>query len=189
MASAVDICNDALGRVGANPITSLDDNSTEAKECKKKFPTCRDLLLEEFDWRFATQRFALAAEVDEPVYEFGYAYTLPSQVMRVLAVTDGGGVPIEWQTEGRSVLTGTAGPLYLKAIVRADDPSTWPALFREALSYRLSAEVCVPLAGDKGLFQFLDAKAEMLAKRAQNRDGGQGRSRQTTVNEITSARH
>lgn len=189
MASVVDICNDAIGRVGGRGITSLEDEATEARECKKKFPIYRDMLLEEFDWRFATQRFELAANVDEPVYEYGYSFTLPSQVMRVLNASDGSDTAIEWQAEGRTILTGYEGPLYVKAIVRVDDPTVWPALFRDALSYRLAAEICVPLSGDKSLYQFLDAKAEMLVKRAQNRDGGQGRSRVTTMNDITGARY
>ena len=54
MSSAVKICNEALLRVGAKTITSLDDDTTEAKVCKVVYKSERDELLDEYDWRFAT---------------------------------------------------------------------------------------------------------------------------------------
>jgi hypothetical protein len=70
-----------------------------------------------------------------------------------------------------------------------DDPAKFPPTFEDALSYCISSEIVMPLVNDKGLYQFLYQVADRKVKEAQNRDGGQGRSKQATANEITSARY
>jgi hypothetical protein len=191
MSSAVEICNEALLRVGAKTITSLDDNTTEAKVCKATYEAELQDLLDCYDWRFATVCIALAADVAEPVNPvYGYGYTLPSTVVRVLGADDGTGqYLIEWEREGDKVLCGIAGPLYLKVIQYIDDPAKFPPTFEGALSYCISSEIVMPLVNDKGLYQFLYQVADRKVKEAQNRDGGQGRAKQATANEITSARY
>ena len=56
MASQVEICNDALRMLAGRSITSIDDDSAEARVCKALYPLTRDEMLDEFDWRFATTR-------------------------------------------------------------------------------------------------------------------------------------
>ena len=56
MASAVDICNLALGHIGNKAeITAIvpPDGSAEAAQCGKFYPIARDECLSEFDWGFA----------------------------------------------------------------------------------------------------------------------------------------
>jgi hypothetical protein len=188
MSSAVEICNEALGRIGAQPITSLDDASTEAKVCKVLYESELEELLDEHDWRFATTRLEVAADVAEPVYGWGYSYTLPSTVIRVLEADDGTG-NLNWQREGNQVMCDNSGPIYLKVITKVTDPSRFPPTFEDALAYRISAEACMPLAQNQALYQFLYQVAERKTKEAQNRDGGQGRTLQATINDLTSARY
>lgn len=190
MASSVDICNDALRQLGARPITSLDDDSTEAQVMKALYPLRRDELLEDFDWRFATVRLELAADVDEPVSDWGYSYTLPSTVLRVLRCDDGSSeYAIDWEVEGRKIMAGISGPLYVVAIQRVEDTSIFPPGFRAALSAWIAADACTPLTENEAKTQRLLQVAAMKTKMAQNRDGGQGRTRVTTANDITSARY
>lgn len=51
----VDLCNRALGRLGAASITALDgsDTSDEATQCALHYAETRDALLRRYPWRFA----------------------------------------------------------------------------------------------------------------------------------------
>jgi hypothetical protein len=176
--SPVDICNDALRRVGAATITSLDDNTTEAKVCKGAYEDERDTLLDEHNWVFATTRFSLARDVAEPDWGYSYAYTLPSTVIRVLSADDATlQGEMDWQREGGKILCDNAGPIHVRAIQRVEDATTFPPTFADALSYAIAAEICVPLTGNHSLYRDLLAVAEKKATEAANRDASQGRAR------------
>ena len=67
MASVVEICNRALSNIGnSRSINSLTEASKEAGECSLHFEACRDAVLSDFDWNFATKRVALADTSNPP---------------------------------------------------------------------------------------------------------------------------
>lgn len=88
MASAVDICNLALGHLGDNAtVTSIDppEGSAQAEHCARFYPIARDSLLEMHFWNFTMRRIVLASlTADWP--EWKYAYALPADVLNVIAV-------------------------------------------------------------------------------------------------------
>jgi len=54
MASEVDICNQALQAIGTRTsMTSLDEDSPEARQCQLVYSSCRDQLLRAAHWDFA----------------------------------------------------------------------------------------------------------------------------------------
>lgn len=68
MASVVEICNRALSNIGnSRSINSLTEASKEAGECSLHFEACRDAVLSDFDWNFATKRVALADTSNPPL--------------------------------------------------------------------------------------------------------------------------
>lgn len=90
MASAVDICNLALGYLGdtAN-IASIDppEGSAQADHCATFYPLARDALLEMHDWGFATKRVVLAPLVGT-VSQWAYCYAAPSDLVNTISVLD-----------------------------------------------------------------------------------------------------
>lgn len=68
MASALDICNLALIRIGEEPITGSTDppnipgSEPKALACNAVYETHRDILLETFPWRFAKRMIELDIE-------------------------------------------------------------------------------------------------------------------------------
>lgn len=68
MASALDICNLALLRIGQEPITGADDppnltgDDPAVVACNALYETYRDMLLEKAPWRFAKRTISLAVE-------------------------------------------------------------------------------------------------------------------------------
>ena len=88
MASAVDICNLALGHLGDNAtVASIDppEGSAQAEHCARFYPIARDSLLEMASWNFAMRRSFLA-QVTNTWPEWKYAYAVPSDVLNIVAV-------------------------------------------------------------------------------------------------------
>ncbi len=73
MSSVVDICNRALSKAHVSArIGSLDAKTTEARQCKLHYATCRDDALSLHPWSFARKRIEIAADATPP--EFGYKW-------------------------------------------------------------------------------------------------------------------
>ena len=62
MASAVDICNLALQRLGAKSIGALTEDTTAGRECNRVYEHARDSELRSHQWSFARTRVEVAAD-------------------------------------------------------------------------------------------------------------------------------
>lgn len=88
MASAVDICNLALGYLGDNAtVSSLNppDGSAQAQHCARFYPIARTSAIEMAAWDFATKR-AYLGQVSNSWPMWCYAYAMPSDALSVLAI-------------------------------------------------------------------------------------------------------
>lgn len=89
MTTDVDICNLSLAHLGDSAtVTSLTppEGSAQAEHCSRFYPIARDSLLEQHDWKFNTRRVTGALLTEAPLIGWLYAYAMPANVMRVLAV-------------------------------------------------------------------------------------------------------
>jgi hypothetical protein len=147
--SVVQIVNNALIRIGASAITSLTENSEAARAANLVYEQIRDATLRDHIWNFAVKRIALAQEVDTPAFEYSFQYALPSDCLRVLQMQE---KDMIYKIEGRKLLTdeGSAKIMYIS---RVTDPNEFDAMFVEALSARLAAELSIPLAESSTLYQ------------------------------------
>ena len=187
--SEVSLCNGALARMGQTRfIQALDEATTEAKLCNLFYPQCRDRLLRDYPWRWATRAFTLAmrnSEPDNPKWE--YAYANPSACIRVQSILPNDDdiedarlydelmhssvvIPFEVQqtTDGISILTNKKNAVAL-CTRRVTDPMEFPTAFADALQWRLAVELALPLTGGKtglrdNLMQYyLSAKSDAEA--------------------------
>lgn len=141
MASETDICNRALQKMGAGRITSINEDSPDARECKRAFSIVRDAELRRHVWGFATRRQTLAASTTAPAFGYSYAFPLPSDYLRLhpdAQVTD-------WSIEyvagvGRCILTDDGESLNVRYIARITDTAQYDALFVEAFAAKLALE-------------------------------------------------
>ncbi len=183
MASEVSICNQAIAWLGGTLITSLDDNSTEAKLCKATYASVRDAVLEARDWTFAIGRHDLPVSATAPINGYANAFPIPSDVLRILGVLDND----DWQVEGQDIVTNE-GAVSIKAVVRVTDPNRFSALFVQALAARLAADLAIPLTQSRELqkqhYQIYNDKLD----EAVTNDGMQGKSRKITSNWLQSSR-
>lgn len=83
----VTICNSALIKLGADRISSLNEDNKRAALCKEQYPKNRDDLLLLHPWNFAITRIELAlvsSEVYDPGFEFEKVFAIPNDVLRIL---------------------------------------------------------------------------------------------------------
>ena len=78
MSSAVEICNLALSHLGSSGIDALDERSEAAAACTTFYAICRDMVLRDAPWPFATKMQALALVEEDPNTEWGFSYRYPS---------------------------------------------------------------------------------------------------------------
>lgn len=156
MASEVEICNQALTKVGATRITSLLDDTPQAKTLNAIYSVKRDAELAAKPWTFAIKRASLPASATPPAFGWSYSYPLPSDFLALVQVGDDwsmyesdGGALFEIESDqatGRmALLTDQAAPLNVRYVYRVTNAGLFHPLFVEALACRLAAEVCEPL--------------------------------------------
>lgn len=179
MVSEVSICNQALGWLGENLITSLDDPSRNANLCRDNYPFLRDAVLEERMWTFATDR-AVSTVADLDAWGVQYKHPLPLEWLAVYRVyctpgaTPDQGWPAKgWRREGAYVLTQES-TVYMWGVKRISDTGKFTQLFVQALAARLAADLAMPITEDRQ--KQADAWNLYQAKLAEAaaRDGAQG---------------
>ena len=146
--SVVQIVNNALVKIGANAILTLTEDSEAARAANLIYEQIRDSCIRDHVWNFAVNRVELAQNSTAPAFEFSYQYNLPSDCLRVLQMED---MSTLYKIEGGKLLTdeGTAKILYL---ARVEDVNLFDAMFVEALSARLAAELSVTLSESNTLY-------------------------------------
>ena len=137
MASVVDICNGALNQLGASTILSLTEDSKNARLCNSRYTQVRDALFRTHPWNCLQTRLELAASSDSPAWGFTYAYTLPTNCLRLLRVLD---YDSNYKVEGRKILSN-ASTMKILYISRITDPNEYDELLRETLSAALGADI------------------------------------------------
>lgn len=171
MASEVGICNSALTKIGAGRIVALDDGSKNANACAELYPKLRDDLLRRHAWNFACVRLKLARLAAAPAFGYAYAYQLPSDWLRTVAVyeDDAGQALAEYRVEGRTILS-SAEALYIVYVRAVGDPNDMPSDFREALASMLACDLAVPIAQSSSLRQEMDQAFRDALARAKSVD-------------------
>lgn len=140
--SAVDLCNSALVRLGANTITSFADNSPEARQCAIAYDTNRRDELRRNKWNFAITRVTLAPDATAPAFDYLYQFTIPSNCLRVLRPATAG---LDWKIEGRKILTNDSATLYLRYIADIEEVPLFDASFTSVFTISLATDMCEKL--------------------------------------------
>ncbi|MBA4259155.1 MAG: hypothetical protein C0446_08320 [Chitinophaga sp.] len=141
--SVVDICNNALVRLGGKTITSLSDGDKTANTCSVIYERTRDTLLRMHLWNFAIKRETLAAETSSPNFEYAYQFPLPSDFIRVKALYN---TNQPYKIEGSKLLTDSS-TCELIYVSKVTDVTKFDPLFTESLTLLLAINLAFPLMG------------------------------------------
>jgi hypothetical protein len=153
MASAVDIANSALTKLGADRILNMNDAQKEARDINAIFTMRRDALLRAYNWSFAMTRASLSALADAPTWGYSYFYQMPSDCVRVVQVSDewvvnsladyiSGPDAEPYRIEGRKIATDFGAPLKIRYVQRITDTGNFDAMFTEAFACDLAYHAC-----------------------------------------------
>ena len=146
MASKISLVNIALTRLGVEAITSFEEDSKAAKSANIYYDQIIEDVLSQHHWNFATSRVELALNSISPAFEYTNAYTLPDDCLRVISLYE----DEEYIIEGNSLLTNskTAKIIYIKKIT---NPLYFSASFKNVVTWRLGAELAIPLTDSNTL--------------------------------------
>ena len=182
--SEVQICNNALIKLGANTITSLSDDSKAARLCNNVYSIMRDDMLRGHPWNFAITRTTLAKLSTTPAFKYSYEYQLPSDCLRVIGIKD---TNAEYRIEGRKLLTdeNSVSLIYIKRIT---DTSQFDANFANALAFKLASELAYAITNNATLASNLGQEAERLLRRAKMHDAQEDSMYVIQTDALTGAR-
>lgn len=146
--SNTSIANSALSKIGADRISSLDEDSKKARLCKERLPFLRVEVLAAHNWKFAKKRANLAALVSTPAFGWSYEYQIPSDYVNMVIDPTEIDTPCDYIIEGRKILADDSS-LDILYIFDEDNYGNWEMLAAETLSWRLAADISYAITGSK----------------------------------------
>jgi hypothetical protein len=194
MASKLEICNNALNKVGAEKIDSLTDNNKRARTVSAQYDITRRKLLRNTIWNFAVKRVILTPSTEELLYGSGYQYELPTDCLKIWKIENYNG---EYKKEGRFLIiedpiissSYPAGfsythsnptrdsedySIFLKYIHDITDVSKFDSTFYDIFALILARDIAYRLTQDKNLSQLLSQQVELELRDARSFDGQEG---------------
>ena len=144
--SVVDLINNSLSLVGADFITSIDQNTRAAVVSKQVYPGVRDATLRAFTWNCAEKAVILAPLATPPAFVWAYAFQMPSDCLRIIQIE---GEP-EYKVQGRTILVNQDA-IQLTYVFRQEDVTQYDALLSSCMEARLAAELAFSLLESKSL--------------------------------------
>ena len=191
MASVVDIANSALNLLGASTISALTDDSKNARLCNQRYEPVRNRVFRSHAWNCLTKRVQLAQDTTAPIVEYSYAYTLPSDCLRVLkihtGVTDSIASDIDYKVEGRKIKTNE-GTVYLVYVALVTDPNEYDVYLQEAISHQLAADIAYAVTNNATLANNYMDRADERLREARFIDATENSLGIIESNEFTDAR-
>ena len=183
MPSVVDICNEAMHLLGADTITSLTENSKEARYCNSSYADKRDAVLRAHPWNIAVTRAALAKDATAPAFGFSSQFTLPTNpyCLRVLSFWNKSvdsevsayDSQISFKIEGRKVMTNE-DECKITYIGRVIDTEQYDSLLVSAIACRIAADGAYHLTGSMNVAQQMQALYETRLREARGIDAMEG---------------
>ena len=186
--SAVDISARALTLIGANPISSFSETSTEAQIANNMYEDVAQASLCQTRWRFATNQAVLNQLSNVPTGRFDVAHQLPTDTLMVHAITVSDNL-IQYSIYGDKVFSNssTSDQLVADFTFRAQE-TEWPSYFTLAVEYQLAAIFATSIARDDGLANAIEQKAERLMAKARTLDSQQQTTRKLVTNRFKTER-
>ena len=180
--SSLDIANRALILVGANTISSFDEDSEEGRVSNSMYEDMIRTLLISSRWRFATKQATLNLLSDTPQGRYTRKYQLPSYYLMLHAITVNDLV-IEYNVYEDEVYADTseADVLIADYTFRTAE-ANFPSYFIMLAEYRLATILATALARDEQMASLFDVQTARLAQQAKTLDSQQ----QTTRKLVTS---
>ena len=182
----IDIASRALIMIGANPISSFTDGSTEALVVNNIYEEIVEATLTRHKWRFATGQKQLSLLSAAPTGRYEYAYQIPASPLslQIIAVTSNDHAIPYSRYEDKIYLDGYgSNSTVIMDYVFRQDEDQFPPHFRLALEYKLASIFAGSIARDSGMVREFDELGERQLLIAKNTD-----SQETTTKVLSTSR-
>ena len=186
--SPLDICSRSLILIGAEPISSFDDGSTEALVCVNLYEDLVRTSLTNTRWRFATNQQVLNRLTNEPTGRYDQAYQLPTDSIMVHALTVNDN-NIDYQLYGDNAFanTSTADVVIADYTFRVSEIH-FPSYFTIAVTFSLAVVLATSIARDASLAQLMTVRADGAMAKARSLDSQQQTTRVLETTRFLTAR-
>lgn len=167
--SEAEICSIALISLNAKPITSLTENTKEAKLCQRFYPKSLQEVLRMGPFQCSLKEFVLSPDSPSSVsFTYSHSYQLPPDNIRVWATSldkDWGGDGEPWQVMGRKLVTNASSVKILYGH-RITDVLLFDSLLEKALSADLAAKLAYPITNLTDVQTTFEGIRDRCAKQA-----------------------
>ena len=164
MQTKIDLCAEALLKIGEPAITSFNGPSAASQIAAKLYDQTIDRLLCMHTWRFATKRYVLPRANDD-------GFIIPRNILRVISCS----AP-RHEIIGNKIMA-SAPSVEISGIARVE-PNEFPAYFSHAAVTKLSMAFCIPLTGNQNTFALLNALFENELRTARFIDSASSNAQQ-----------
>ena len=142
----IDICARALVMIGASPISSFDDGTTEATVASNTYEDTVRADLSMMRWRFASGQVQLSRLTDTPAGRFDAAYQLPSDLLNLHTVTINDNILSYDRYEDMVYCNAASGDVLIADYTYRADESSWPPYFILLAQYHMAATFAASVA-------------------------------------------
>lgn len=177
--STVQIVNKALVLCGAKTISSLTEDTNNARVCNSIYELALRDILGECPWTFALSRATLSTTVASttiPWYytDESYVYTKPTVALLVMAADQ----DTVMREEGNYLITSDNG-LDIKFTYYQNDASVFPPKFIDAFIDRLCVDICYTIINSsKKAMDFIEKYTKISLPKAMSANGQTGTQQQ-----------
>lgn len=168
--TAIDICARALVMIGASPITSFAEGTTEAIVAQNLYEATVLDHLARYRWRFATGIAQMDRLADAPAARWEAAYQIPALCLQpqTVLVND---QPIDFDRYEDRIFCNAqeADLVYVEGIYRVAEEQ-FPAWFAMLLQIQMASHFAMSIAAKPELADLLDKRALRQAAMCRNMD-------------------
>lgn len=156
----IEICNTALGLIGADEINSFQDKTRESRLCNNLYPRISRSRMEMYPWRFTMKRIILSPITGEedPLSEFGSVFQLPSDRLRSVHKPYS---TLDYRVVGDKLMAD--GDYFNMEYQRRAPEEIWTESFRHMMELEMAAILSVGLFEDE---KKADKYLGLIAKQA-----------------------
>jgi hypothetical protein len=156
-------------KLGAELITSLSQDTKNARLCNARYSFVRNKVLEDHPWRFATKTVELAS-IDEDTYtpsmDWQYGFQLPSDFLRVIRGES-------WKQEFEihdGYLNANDDPFILKYTFECTNTGLYSISFAECVSWLLASDLAYAITRSTTVAETMYKGYQMSLREARYND-------------------
>ena len=160
MTTKTDIANQALSLIGADSITSFEENTSTARRMRTVYDSSRKALLRLHPFQCATKRIKLAPLSVKPEFQYSYQFQLPDDLIRIINANT------EDYVVEEDRLLSNSNQLNLVYVFDNKNEETYDSLFIECLVLYLASKITKATTGSQGTSDSYYMQCQELIKQA-----------------------